>query len=83
MEYWRKIKGYEGYEVSSRGRVRKSERFAWYRFKDGTEHEVYLPAFFVTIHRNKGGERYVHLGENHTRKSITDIQAEAFRGIDL
>lgn len=83
MEYWRKIKGHEGYEVSNKGRVRKSEHFEWYRLKDGRTGQVYFPACFVPIHRNKSGTDFVYLGEQHVRKPVADIQAEAFRGIDL
>lgn len=83
MEYWRKVKGYEGYEVSNRGRVRRSEYFAWYQLKNGKTGQVYIPEVFLPIYRSKRGTDYVALGVKHVRKPVADIQAEAFRGIEI
>lgn len=83
MEIWRRVKGHNGYEVSNWGRVRKSEHFEWYKQANGKKGEVYFPERFIPIHRNEQGTDFVFLGEKHVRKSVADIQAEAFRGIDL
>lgn len=75
MERWKKIKGFEGYEISDFGRVRSLDRVI--KTKKGTRT---IRGKILKLNYNKNGYVYIDLciGNIHKMKRIHRLVAESF-----
>lgn len=79
MEQWRKLKGYEKYEISTKGRVRVKER----KVIDKNGKEIIFPSKYLTIHlRSKTPFFQVSPKNCKNRKQISLIEAMAETFLD-
>lgn len=81
MEVWRRVKGHEGYEISDKGRVRKSECFTRHQLQDGSWWDLHVSEYIIPQQRDPKGQSFVLMGNK--KVFVAELKAEAFGGLDL